>query len=287
MKEPAEVKEAQEQRCDVAAFFDLDGTLLGLPSLERRLFRTLRYQRAIPAKNYFLWLCEAVRLMPRGVSAIAQANKMYLRGVETFDERGGGDGEVSLRLNAGQQAEGQASAAQRRKQRLPVPTFFPQAIERVAWHARQRHEIVLVSGTVEPLARAAARAMETALSARGINAAIRVCATRLGERDGTWTGRILGEAMFGEAKAQAAKRLAAEMRLDLARCYAYGDTANDRWLLDVVGKAAAVNPSRELARMAQAHGWAVLHWAKKESLTQRHRVHGEAAKGKDQPAAIA
>jgi len=64
-KEVEEVKaerEVEEKSGGVAAFFDLDGTLLALPSLERRFFRMLRYRRAIAAKNYLLWLAEAVRL---------------------------------------------------------------------------------------------------------------------------------------------------------------------------------------------------------------------------------
>ena len=69
----------------VAAFFDLDGTLTPLPSLERRLFRMLRDRREIPLKNYFLWLREALELWPHGMSRVAQANKMYLRGVKSFD----------------------------------------------------------------------------------------------------------------------------------------------------------------------------------------------------------
>lgn len=285
--EVMEVEEVPTHRREVAAFFDLDGTLLALPSLERRFFQTLRYLRAIPARNYFLWMKEAVRLMPRGVTAIAQANKMYLRGVQNLDECGGGGVDPCSRHKAGYQAEGQASEPPGRNPRSPVPTFFPQAIERVAWHARQGHEIVLMSGTLEPLARGAARAMKNELSARGVTAAIRVCATRLEEMDGTWTGRVLGEAMFGEAKTRAAKRLAAEMRLDLARCYAYGDTANDRGLLAAVGKAAAVNPSKDFASIAQSHGWPVLHWAKQEGLTQKYTGQGEIAKREDQPTAIA
>ena len=50
VKEVEEVKEAHEQRGEVAAFFDLDGTLFALPSLERRLFQTLRFQRATLAE---------------------------------------------------------------------------------------------------------------------------------------------------------------------------------------------------------------------------------------------
>ena len=285
-KEITKVKEMKENCGGVAAFFDLDGTLAPLPSLERRFARVLRYRREIPIKNYFLWLREAVRLVPRGITAILQANKMYLRGVQNLDERGERDAEVSSWHKDGHQAEGQASAlpskGTRRNPRLPVPSFFPRAVERVVWHAKQGHEIVLVSGTIEPLARGAARAMEAELGARGIAVTIRICATKLEEMSGKWTGQILGEAMFGKAKARAAKRLAEEKQLDLTRCYAYGDSVHDRWLLAAVGKPAAVNPSADFMDMACTRGWPILSWARKESLTQRRRVRREKIIKKEQ-----
>ncbi len=259
----------------VAAFFDVDGTLMPLPSLERRFFRMLRYRREIPAKNYFLWLREALRLIPRGINVISRSNKMYLQGVRSFDERDHGDGNISSRHKDGHQAKGRASAPPRRNPRLPVPTFFAQAIERVAWHAKQGHAIVLLSGTLEPLAQLASRAIEAALAARGIERAFHVFATRLEEKNGRWTGRILGQAMFGEAKAQAVKRLAGEMQLDLARCYAYGDSANDRWLMDAVGQPAVVNPDRALERIAQKRGWPILRWEREKKVTtQRGKLPG-------------
>jgi len=273
VQEVKEVKEVKEKSRGVAAFFDLDGTLVALPSLERRLFRVLRGQRAIPARNYFLWLREAMRLVPRGIRAILQANKMYLCGLQVFDECGEGDGHVSSWHKDGHQAGGQAPAPPRRTPRLPVPTFFAQAIEKMAWHAKQGHAIVLISGTLEPLARGAARAMEAELAARGITVTFHVFATRLEEMDGTWTGRVLDEAMYGEAKARAVKRVAKEMQLDLARCYAYGDSLNDRWLMTAVGRPAAVNPSKDLAGMVRTHGWPVLDWQGKESPTQGRREH--------------
>lgn len=139
----------------------------------------------------------------------------------------------------------------------------------MAWHAKQGHAIVLVSGTLEPLASAAALALVLRLAAGGITTSIAVCATRLEEADGMWTGRVLGEAMFGEAKAGAVKKLAEEMQLDLPRCFAYGDTANDRWLLAAVGKPAAVNSSRTLARIAQGRSWPVLYWGGEKKLNQK------------------
>jgi HAD superfamily phosphoserine phosphatase-like hydrolase len=291
VKEVNEVDEVREKKAPVAAFFDLDGTLVPLPSLEKRLFGVLRYRGAIPAQNYFLWLREAGRLMPRGIGAMLQANKMYLRGVPVFDECDQGDLDGSSWHKDGHQAERQASDLPskrvRRNPGLPVPTFFAQAIEAVAWHATQGHEIVLVSGTLELLAGRTARTMEAELAAHGITVTIRVLATRLEEAGGKWTGRVLGEAMYGEAKAHAAKRFAEEMKLDLGRCYAYGDSLNDRSLMETVGRPAAVNPSDELASVARTRGWPVLHWDGREILTQRRRVRREVPEKKGQPSAIA
>jgi HAD superfamily hydrolase (TIGR01490 family) len=243
----------------VAAFFDLDGTLVPRPSLEKRLFSMLRYQHLIGLRNYFWWAVEAVRLAPRGINQILHANKMYLQGV-----RGGTDIPVRLFLPS----ESKKHAELRRQVRLPVPLYC-QAIERVAWHAERRHLIVIVSGTFKLLAEKTARTLEHELRARGLPHKIRVCATRLEEQDGRWTGRILGEAMYGEAKARAIARIAAEADLDLLRSFAYGDSSCDRWMLEAVGKPAAVNPSNDLARIAHRNDWSVLRWGEEENLTQR------------------
>ncbi len=304
MKGPGEIQQVNEVNGvkdgsgGVAAFFDLDGTLVSLPSLEQRLFRTLRYRQEIHKKNYFFWLREAIRLIPRGISAILQSNKMYLRGAPIIDERGERDESVSSWHKSGHQAKGQASALPskraRRNPRLPVPTFFAQAIEAVAWHVKQGHVIVVISGTLEPLARRAARALETELAERGVVVTIRVIATRMEEKDGRWTGRVLGEAMFGEAKARAAKRLATELGLGLRICHAYGDSLNDRWLMEVVGRPATVNPSNDLARIARMRGWPILSWEEKENVTQRRleqvrtsAMNADLAEKKKQRAAIA
>ena len=298
VEEVNEVNEVERKNGGVAAFFDLDGTLVSLPSLEQRFFRTLRYRHEICKKNYFFWLREAIRLMPSGISATLQGNKMYLRGVRIIDERGERDGSVSSWHNGGHQAEGQASAhpskRARRNPRLPVPTFLAQAIDTVAWHVKQGHETVVISGTLEPLARRAALALETELAARGITVTIRVIATRLEGKEGRWTGRVLGEAMFGEAKARAAKQLAIELRLDLRRCYAYGDCLNDRWLMEMAGRPAAVNPSKDLASIARTRGWPILSWEEKENITQRRparvrtsAVNRDIAEKKEQQDAIA
>nr|WP_218885680.1 HAD-IB family hydrolase [Kineococcus aurantiacus] len=75
--------------------------------------------------------------------------------------------------------------------------------------------------------------------------------------DGTYTGRLLGEPLHGQAKADAVRALAARAGLDLSRCAAYSDSANDLPLLSMVGSPVAVNPDRALRRHARAHAWPV------------------------------
>jgi len=242
-----EVKESGER---IAAFFDLDGTLVAGPSLERRFFRMLRYRGVIPMKNYFLWLKEAARLAPRGIRAVRYANKMYLRGVAF-------------------------GAAKRRAEEI---SLFAAAVDRVAWHAKEKNKIVIVSGTLEVLAREVAKQLEVG----GRAAEIRVCATQMEVREGKWTGHVIGAAMCGEAKADAVRRMAEKERLDLTTCYAYGDSAMDRWMLAAVGRPVAVNPSRELLRIAQRRNWPTLLWGKrrkKESPVSTQRAQKRSGEG--------
>ena len=273
---PKEVKEAEgvkalrenKEKCS-AAFFDLDGTLVPQPSLEKRFVRVLRYRHEIGLRNYLQWAAEEVRLMSAGLQQVVHANKMYLRGVKSFDERDWGDGTGSPWHKDGHQGGGRAFPPKRRNPRLPVPSFFDEAVDRVEWHATQGHAIVLVSGTLEPLAREVARVLEAELAQRGIVAEIGVCATRLEEMDGRWTGRIVGEAVFGEAKARASQRIAAEKGMDLARCYAYGNSKSDEEMLLAVGRPMVVNPSIGLARTARRKKWSVLRWWKDKDLIRR------------------
>lgn len=76
-------------------------------------------------------------------------------------------------------------------------------------------------------------------------------------RDGTYTGRLVGDLMHGPAKAEAVRRLSDVERLDLRRCTAYSDSANDLPMLTAVGAAVAVNPDAELLREARLRGWPV------------------------------
>jgi HAD superfamily hydrolase (TIGR01490 family) len=75
--------------------------------------------------------------------------------------------------------------------------------------------------------------------------------------DGRYTGRLVGELMHGPAKAEAVLALAEREDLDLSRCTAYSDSANDLPMLSLTGTAVAVNPDTELRAIARARGWVI------------------------------
>lgn len=75
--------------------------------------------------------------------------------------------------------------------------------------------------------------------------------------DGRYTGRLVGEMMHGQAKAEAVKALAAQEGLSLPRCSAYSDSINDLPMLSLVGNPVAINPDTDLKAVAREQGWQV------------------------------
>jgi HAD superfamily hydrolase (TIGR01490 family) len=75
--------------------------------------------------------------------------------------------------------------------------------------------------------------------------------------DGVYTGRLVGQPMHGPAKAEAVRALAAREGLDLQRCSAYSDSANDIPMLTLVGNPCAINPDGTLRAHARQNGWRI------------------------------
>jgi len=81
--------------------------------------------------------------------------------------------------------------------------------------------------------------------------------------DGRYTGRLVGDLLHGEAKADAVERLASREGIDLGSSYAYGDSTHDVPLLTTVGHPVAINPDRRLRRHAARAGWPVHNFTTK------------------------
>src|SRR5438045_5935850 len=88
-------------------------------------------------------------------------------------------------------------------------------------------------------------------------------------RDGSYTGRAL-RALHAEAKTDCVRAVAESEGFDLLECTAYSDSRTDLPFIDAVGHPVAVNPDRELRRIARDRGRSEEHTSELQSL--RHLV---------------
>ena len=90
------------------------------------------------------------------------------------------------------------------------------------------------------------------------------------DEDGRYSGRMEFYC-FGPAKREAMEAEAATLGIDLAASYAYSDSATDLPMLECVGHPVAVNPDRELARVARENEWDIVEFS--NAVPLRERVH--------------
>jgi phosphoserine phosphatase len=141
------------------------------------------------------------------------------------------------------------------------PLVYDEAVSLIEEHHGAGRDVVIVSASgvevVEPIGE--------------LLGADAVVATRMQVADGRYTGAIDFYA-YGENKAAALRRLAEEHNYDLSRSYAYSDSVTDLHMLEEVGHPFAVNPDRELRRVANERGWPVLVFTRPVALRRRMRL---------------
>jgi HAD superfamily hydrolase (TIGR01490 family) len=80
--------------------------------------------------------------------------------------------------------------------------------------------------------------------------------------EGVYTGRLAAPFCYGEGKAEAIITVAEAEGYDLARSYAYTDSAGDLPMLEIVGHPVAVNPDRALESIAYHRGWPIVEFSR-------------------------
>jgi HAD superfamily hydrolase (TIGR01490 family) len=95
-----------------------------------------------------------------------------------------------------------------------------------------------------------------------------VIASRLAIADGKYTGEIDYYA-YAEEKARAIESMAVERGYDLEQCFAYSDSITDAPMLEIVGHPHAVNPDKDLRKLAVAKGWPILQFTRPVTLRSR------------------
>jgi HAD superfamily hydrolase (TIGR01490 family) len=138
------------------------------------------------------------------------------------------------------------------------PIVYDEAVDRIQQHKSAGQDVVIVSSSGE----------EVVGPIGAMVGADHVVATRMVVQDGKYTGEI-ERYVYGPAKAEAVRELAAERGYDLAMSYAYSDSITDLPLLEEVGHPTAVNPDRALRKIAVDRGWPILTFANGVPLRER------------------
>lgn len=226
-----------------AAFFDVDRTLLA-GSSGLHLARPLRREGLLSAR-------QLARTIIIGHAFAAQGSD---------DEQLDRFTEHARQLMRGWERETLLRVVEEELERRVRPMVFQEALERIAQHKRQGHRVYAVSATMEEI-------IEPLAELLGLDGAI---ATRMECVDGRFTGNI-ERPNHGPQKAQRLRDFAAEHRLDLPASCAYSDSITDVEFLRAVGRPYAVNPDRQLRRVAEEAGWGILRFSTRVRVPLHHR----------------
>lgn len=225
-----------------AAFFDLDKTIIAKSSMLAfsKTFRKngLLNRRALVQAAYAQVVFQLVG---------ADENKMEkLRG-------------IALELTRGWNHEDVKNLVNETMHDVVVPIIYEDALELIEKHKSQNDLVIIVSSApmevVEPIAKHL-----------GVDDFI-ATTSRLDE-NGNYSGE-LDFYSYGSFKPQAVLRLAKKHNIDLEGSYAYSDSITDVPLLECVGHPVAVNPDKELTRIAKERQWPIENFSREVSLWER------------------
>jgi HAD superfamily hydrolase (TIGR01490 family) len=142
------------------------------------------------------------------------------------------------------------------------PLVYAEPLALVEQHRGRGEPVYIVSATLQEI-------VETLADELGFDGALgTIC--EIGP-DGAYTGRSI-RSLHAEAKARGVRELAAREGFDLAASTGYSDSHTDVPFLEVVGYPVAVNPDRELRRVAAERGWPVLEFSQRAYPHARRRV---------------
>jgi len=139
---------------------------------------------------------------------------------------------------------------ERHFERYGRPKIYPEAQREVRRYQGKGIPTVMLTSTSEAIAGPVARWFRFEA----------LLATRLVVCDGRYTGEIIPPYCYGEGKIHHALPTCQDRGLRLEEAGYYGDSDSDIPLLSAVGFPVAVNPKKNLERLAAERGWPVKRW---------------------------
>jgi HAD superfamily hydrolase (TIGR01490 family) len=213
----------------IAAFFDVDGTLIARNSAQlyvRHLRRTGQARRRDVART--IWFLLQYKLGLLDLDRALAATMEFVRGRD----------EASL-----------ADDCRLWYQAEIRPFLLPAMRHAVGLHRDAGHVPVLLTSITKYLAEPIAQDL-------GFE---HLLVSELVVRDGLFTGEVTRPICYGTGKVHWAKQFCSTHGVDLDRSYFYTDSITDLPVLELVGRPRVVNPDPRLAREARRRGWLAMH----------------------------
>lgn len=207
---------------NIAAFFDIDGTLYREGLITEVFKKMIKYEIIEPER----WYNDVRKDFEKWDRRQGDYDTYLLKMIDIYMEAIKGLNKYQIEFIAKRVIEQKGDR---------VYTFTR---DRIKWHKEQGHILITVSGSPIELVK------EMSLK-HGFND-FRGAEYVL-NGNGQYTGDVI-PMWDSESKEKAIKELQEKYNIDLERSYAYGDTAGDYTMLSKVGNPYAMNPTNELLR---------------------------------------
>jgi HAD superfamily hydrolase (TIGR01490 family) len=234
-----------------AAFYDLDGTLVGL-----NLLHTALYLFA----NLGEWSGRAAYLL----NFVARIPALY------FAEKRDRHllNEVLFELFKGVSRDRLEELGDEYCERVLMKNLYPKGRNMIEANRAAGLAPVLVTGSPDFVAAPLAKRL----------AIDDYAANRLVYSGGRATGRLRPPVMAGDEKARWCSAYASAKQLDLGKCWGYADSHYDLPFLAAVGHPVAVNPDRNLSATAHSRQWPIIHFdehVRRSTIVREMRARAE------------
>ena len=220
----------QSESTQVAAFFDVDNTLVPGTAIEVRFFHYLRRRGIVGWTDALRSLWYLLQHMPPVSLHPLRERKLYLEG---------------------KRPEAIVPVADAFVQHDIRPQVSRAAMARLEEHQRNGHHVVFITGCPEFL---------IAPLAKSLGVETIFCAQPELDEAGAYTGHLVLPVPYGAGKRLLIEEFAHARGIDLRNCYAYGDSPGDVGLLLAVGQPLVVNPIRGMGRIAAKYHWPIVRW---------------------------
>ncbi len=214
----------------IAAFFDLDKTVIAKSS-------TLAFGKPF----YKAGFVGRRTLMKMGFGQLFYV--LFGADEETLERAR----DQMLQLTAGWHRAEIEQLVEETLEEVADPLVYAEALTLIEEHKRAGHRIYLVSASPEQIVRPIGRHI-------GIT---NVVATKVKCDAAGFFLPEMERYVMGDGKVEAIQELADTHGIDLEASFAYSDSTSDLPMLEMVGNPVAVNPERELRKIAEERDWPI------------------------------